>query len=63
MVTRGTGASRKEANAGRAAFPHLEISKLRDNSRPALTNHCATGDILSQVHIWWGTRSAIGNGQ
>jgi type VI secretion system secreted protein Hcp len=47
----GAGASGKEAKAGRADFSNLSIMKVLDKTTPLLTDHCATGNILSKVYI------------
>lgn len=47
----GAGASGKEAKAGRADFSNLTIMKVLDKTTPMLFDHCATGNILKQVHI------------
>jgi type VI secretion system secreted protein Hcp len=49
--TYGTGASGKEAKAGRADFSNLSIMKVLDATSPLLVDHCATGNIFKQVHI------------
>lgn len=49
--TYGAGASGKEAKAGRADFSNLSIMKVLDKTSPILSNHCASGDILSKVYI------------
>lgn len=47
----GTGASGKEAKAGRADFTNLSIMKVLDKTSPLLANHCWAGDILKKVYI------------
>jgi type VI secretion system secreted protein Hcp len=47
--TYGTGASGKEAKAGRADLANLTIMKVLDNTSTTLFNHCASGDILKSV--------------
>jgi type VI secretion system secreted protein Hcp len=47
----GTGASGKEAKAGRADFSNLTIMKVLDATSPLLCDHCATGNILAKVYI------------
>ncbi|HEY1217616.1 MAG: type VI secretion system tube protein Hcp [Bryobacteraceae bacterium] len=47
----GAGASGKEAKAGRADFSNLTIMKVLDATTPLLFDHCATGNILKEVHI------------
>jgi len=47
----GTGASGKEAKAGRANFSDLTIMKVLDKTTPLLCDHCATGDILKKVYL------------
>jgi len=47
----GTGASGKEAKAGRADFSTLSIMKVLDKTTPLLCDHCASGDILKKVYI------------
>jgi type VI secretion system secreted protein Hcp len=47
----GTGASGKEAKAGRADFQNLTIMKVLDATTPLLCDHCATGNILPKVYI------------
>jgi len=47
----GTGASGKEAKAGRADFSNLSIMKVLDKTTPLLCDHCASGDILKKVYI------------
>ena len=49
--TYGAGASGKEAKAGRADFSNLTIMKVLDATTPLLFDHCATGNILKEVHI------------
>src|ERR1017187_733347 len=49
--TYGSGASGKEAKAGRADFANLSIMKVLDATSPLLTDHCATGNILKEVYI------------
>ena len=49
--TYGSGASGKEAKAGRADFANLSIMKVLDATSPLLTDHCATGNIFKEVHI------------
>lgn len=49
--TYGAGASGKEAKAGRADFSHLTIMKVLDKTTPLLMDHCASGNILSEVYI------------
>ena len=59
----GTGASGKEAKAGRADFSNLTIMKVLDKTTPLLCDHCASGDILKKVYILYdkpvGTSSRI----
>jgi len=50
-ATYGTGASGKEAKAGRANFSDLSIMKVLDKTSPLLADHCASGDILKDVYI------------
>src|SRR5512132_368917 len=50
-ATYGTGASGKEAKAGRADFTNLSIMKVLDKTTPMLTDHCASGDILKEVYL------------
>jgi type VI secretion system secreted protein Hcp len=47
----GTGASGKEAKAGRANFSNLTIMKVLDKTSPLLCDHCATGNILDKVYV------------
>jgi type VI secretion system secreted protein Hcp len=47
----GTGASGKEAKAGRADFSNLTIMKVLDATTPLLEDHCASGNILAKVYI------------
>jgi type VI secretion system secreted protein Hcp len=47
----GTGASGKESKAGRADFSNLTIMKVLDKTSPLLCDHCASGDILTEVYI------------
>jgi type VI secretion system secreted protein Hcp len=47
----GTGASGKEAKAGRADFSNLTVMKVLDKTSPLLADHCATGNILKEVYI------------
>jgi type VI secretion system secreted protein Hcp len=47
----GTGASGKEAKAGRADFSNLTIMKVLDKTSPLLCDHCASGDILKKVWL------------
>lgn len=47
----GTGASGKEAKAGRADFSNLSIMKVLDKTTPLLADHCASGNILKKVYI------------
>jgi len=49
--TYGTGASGKEAKAGRANFSDLSIMKVLDKTSPLLADHCWSGDILKKVYI------------
>jgi type VI secretion system secreted protein Hcp len=49
--TYGSGASGKEAKAGRADFSNLSIMKVLDKTTPLLCDHCASGDILKKVYI------------
>jgi type VI secretion system secreted protein Hcp len=49
--TYGTGASGKEAKAGRADFQNLSIMKVLDNSSPLLCECCASGTIVDKVYI------------
>lgn len=49
--TYGSGASGKEAKAGRADFSNLSIMKVLDKTTPLLVDHCASGNILSKVYI------------
>lgn len=47
----GTGASGKEAKAGRADFSNLTVMKVLDKTSPLLADHCATGNILKDAYI------------
>lgn len=47
----GTGASGKEAKAGRADFSNLTVMKVLDKTSPLLADHCASGNILKEVYI------------
>jgi len=47
----GTGASGKEAKAGRADFSNLTIMKVLDKTTPLLANSCWSGNILKKVYI------------
>lgn len=47
----GTGASGKEAKAGRADFSNLSIMKVLDKTTPMLADHCWSGTILPKVYI------------
>lgn len=47
----GTGASGKEAKAGRADFSNLSVMKVLDKTSPLLADHCASGNILKEVYI------------
>lgn len=49
--TYGAGASGKEAKAGRADFSNLTVMKVLDKTSPLLADHCASGDILKDVHL------------
>jgi len=49
--TYGAGASGKEAKAGRADFSNLTVMKVLDATSPLLFDHCATGNILKEVHL------------
>jgi type VI secretion system secreted protein Hcp len=49
--TYGSGASGKEAKAGRADFSTLTIMKVLDKTTPFLVDHCSSGDILDEVYI------------
>src|SRR5579871_2831837 len=49
--TYGVGQSGKEAKAGRADFSNLSIMKVTDKTTPAISDHCASGNILSKVYI------------
>ena len=49
--TYGSGASGKEAKAGRADFSNLTIMKVLDKTTPLLCDHCASGNILPKVYI------------
>ncbi|MGD0360688.1 MAG: type VI secretion system tube protein Hcp [Bryobacteraceae bacterium] len=49
--TYGTGASGKEAKAGRADFQNLSIMKVLDNASPLLCECCASGTIVDKVYI------------
>lgn len=49
--TYSTGASGKEAKAGRANFNDLTIMKVVDATSPLLADHCASGNILAKVYI------------
>jgi type VI secretion system secreted protein Hcp len=50
-TTYGSGASGKEAKAGRADFQDLSIMKVLDKTSALLVDHCATGNILKEVYI------------
>jgi type VI secretion system secreted protein Hcp len=47
----GTGASGKEAHAGRADFSNLTVMKVLDKTSPLLMDHCASGNVLTKVYI------------
>jgi len=49
--TYGTGASGKEAKAGRADLANLTIMKVLDNTSTTLFSHCVSGDILKSVIV------------
>jgi len=49
--TYGTGASGKEAKAGRVDFANLSIMKVLDATSPLLFNFCSAGTIISKVYI------------
>jgi type VI secretion system secreted protein Hcp len=49
--TYGTGASGKEAKAGRADFSNLTIMKVLDKTSPYMADMCWSGDILKKVYI------------
>jgi type VI secretion system secreted protein Hcp len=49
--TYGTGASGKEAKAGRANLADLSIMKVLDATSPTLFSHCVSGDILATVQL------------
>ena len=51
--TYGPGQSGKEAKAGRADFSNLTIMKVLDKTSPYLCDHCASGDILSEVYLMY----------
>ena len=47
--TYGTGASGKEAKAGRVDLSNLTIMKVLDNTSTTLFSHCVSGDIIKKV--------------
>jgi type VI secretion system secreted protein Hcp len=49
----GTGASGKEAKAGRADFSNLSIMKVTDKTSPFLFEACVKGSILAKVEIFY----------
>jgi type VI secretion system secreted protein Hcp len=49
--TYGTGASGKEAKAGRVDFTNLSIMKVLDATTPLLFNYTVSGTIISKVYI------------
>jgi type VI secretion system secreted protein Hcp len=49
----GTGASGKEAKAGRADFSNLSIMKVTDKTSPFLFEACVKGSILPKVEIFY----------
>ena len=51
--TYGTGASGLEARAGRADVSNLTIMKVTDKLSPALFDDCVSGNILSNVTIFY----------
>ncbi len=51
--TYGAGASGKEAKAGRADFQNLSIMKVLDKTSPLIFDHCATGNILKEVVLYY----------
>lgn len=50
-ATYGTGASGKEAKAGRANLADLSVMKVLDATSPTLFSHCVSGDILKTVQL------------
>jgi type VI secretion system secreted protein Hcp len=61
--TYGTGASGKEAKAGRVDFSNLSIMKVLDATSPLLFNYISSGTIISKVYILYdkpaGTNAAV----
>lgn len=49
----GTGASGKEAKAGRADFSNLSVMKVTDKTSPFLFEACVKGSILPKVEIFY----------
>jgi type VI secretion system secreted protein Hcp len=47
----GTGASGKEAKAGRADFSNLSIMKVLDKTSPFLFDACVQGTIIKKVEL------------
>ena len=58
--TYGTGASGKEAKAGRADFSNLSIMKVLDKTSALLTDFCTRGQIIAKVYIVYD--KAVGTG-
>lgn len=52
-ATYGSGASGMEAKAGRADFSNLTIMKVLDKTSPLLFDHCATGDIVKKIELFY----------
>jgi type VI secretion system secreted protein Hcp len=50
-ATYGTGASGKEAKAGRADFSNLSIMKVLDKTSPLLMDFCSRGQVIKKVYI------------
>jgi len=47
----GSGASGKEAKAGRADFSNLNIMKVLDNTTPVLVAYCASSQVLKHAYL------------
>ncbi len=51
--TFGTGASGKEAHAGRADFGQLNIMKVLDKTSPAILDNCVVGKVFKKVELFY----------
>jgi type VI secretion system secreted protein Hcp len=52
-ATYQSGASGKEAKAGRANLGDLTIMKVLDKTSPLLFDHCVTGNILPKIDLFY----------